>query len=140
MENNKIGTIGYHYVVEITGADKNILSDPNLLREIFLQAAKKAKMDVRASYFFKFSPQGVSGIIIISESHISIHTWPEMQYAALDVYTCGESDPEEAVYYIIEKLNAKFSHISEIKRGIFDDEDNTFTHMFLSWDEKRKME
>lgn len=137
MENNKIDTIGYHYVVEVTGADSNILSDANLIRDIFLDAAKKAKMDVRASYFFKFSPQGVSGMIIISESHISIHTWPENQYAALDVYTCGESDPEQAVYYIIEKLKAKFSHISEIKRGIFDD-DNTYTHMFLSWDEKIK--
>jgi len=93
-------------------------------------------MEVKASYFFKFSPMGVSGVVIVAESHISVHTWPEKGYAALDVYTCGENaDPEKAVDYILEQFKAQYAHVSEIKRGI-EEEDRTFTHTILTWEER----
>jgi len=93
-------------------------------------------MEVKASYFFRFSPTGVSGVVIVAESHISVHTWPEEGYAALDVYTCGEkADPEKAVDYILEKFKAQYAHVSEVKRGI-KEEEGTFTHMILTWEEK----
>lgn len=128
-------TIGFHYVVEAAGCDEEILQSADRIREIFLKAAKIGNMEVKASYFFKFSPTGVSGMIIVAESHISIHTWPEKRYAAIDVYTCGETaDPEKAVDYILEELKARYAHVSEIKRGIEED-DETFTHMILTWEE-----
>ncbi|EHR79561.1 S-adenosylmethionine decarboxylase [Thermococcus litoralis DSM 5473] len=129
-------TIGYHYVVEASGCDPEVLKDPNKIREIFLEAAKVGNMEVKASYFFRFSPTGVSGVVIVAESHISVHTWPEEGYAALDVYTCGEkADPEKAVDYILEKFKAQYAHVSEVKRGI-KEEEGTFTHMVLTWEEK----
>jgi len=129
-------TIGYHYVVEASGCDPEVLKDPNRIREIFLEAAKVGNMEVKASYFFRFSPTGVSGVVIVAESHISVHTWPEEGYAALDVYTCGEkADPEKAVDYILEKFGAQYAHVSEVKRGI-KEEEGTFTHMILTWEEK----
>ncbi|ALV63624.1 S-adenosylmethionine decarboxylase proenzyme, prokaryotic class 1B [Thermococcus sp. 2319x1] len=129
-------TIGYHYVVEASGCDPEVLKDPNKIREIFLEAAKVGNMEVKASYFFRFSPTGVSGVVIVAESHISVHTWPEEGYAALDVYTCGEkADPEKAVDYILEKFKAQYAHVSEVKRGI-KEEEGTFTHMILTWEEK----
>ena len=129
-------TIGFHYVVEAAGCDEKILQDADRIRQIFLEAAKAGSMEVKASYFFKFSPTGVSGMIIVAESHISIHTWPEKRYAAIDVYTCGETaDPETAVDYILDAIKAEYAHVSEIKRGI-EEEDNTFTHMILTWEEK----
>jgi len=129
-------TIGYHYVVEASGCDPEVLKDPNKIREIFLEAAKVGNMEVKVSYFFRFSPTGVSGVVIVAESHISVHTWPEEGYAALDVYTCGEkADPEKAVDYILEKFKAQYAHVSEVKRGI-KEEEGTFTHMILTWEEK----
>ncbi|RLF75851.1 S-adenosylmethionine decarboxylase [Palaeococcus sp. (in: euryarchaeotes)] len=128
-------TIGYHYIVEAAGCNEEILSDANRIREIFLKAAEVSDMEVKASYFFKFSPTGVSGMVIVAESHISVHTWPEEKYAALDVYTCGEkADPEKAVDYILEQFKAEYAHVSEVKRGI-KEEEGTFTHMILTWEE-----
>jgi S-adenosylmethionine decarboxylase len=132
---SEIETIGFHYVVEASGCDPEILANANRIRQIFLEAAKVGNMEVKASYFFKFSPTGVSGVVIVAESHISIHTWPEKGYAALDVYTCGtKANPEKAVDYILDKLRAKYAHVSEIKRGIEED-DETFTHMIMTWEE-----
>ncbi|AEH25375.1 adenosylmethionine decarboxylase [Pyrococcus yayanosii] len=129
-------TIGHHYVVEAAGCDPEIIGNADKIREIFLEAAKISNMEVKASYFFKFSPTGVSGVVIVAESHISVHTWPEKGYAALDVYTCGEkADPEKAVDYILEKFKAQYAHVSELKRGIEED-DSTFTHTILTWEEK----
>ena len=129
-------TIGYHYVVEASGCDPEVLKDPNRIRQIFMNAAKAGNMEIKASDFFRFSPTGVSGVVIVAESHISVHTWPEEGYAALDVYTCGEkADPENAVDYILEKFRAQYAHVSEVKRGI-KEEEGTFTHMILTWEEK----
>lgn len=128
-------TIGFHYVVEAAGCDEEILQSADRIREIFLKAAKIGNMEVKASYFFKFSPTGVSGMVIVAESHISIHTWPELGYAALDVYTCGDSDPEKAVDYILERIGARHAHVSEVRRGIREEE-GTYTHTILTWEEE----
>jgi len=130
-----VNTIGFHYIIEASGCDPKILTDANALKKILLEAARVGGMDVRSTYFYKFTPQGVSGMVIVSESHISIHTWPEKGYAAIDVYTCDtNSKPEKTVNYILEKIKAEYAHITEIERGI-EDEDGTYTHMILSWDE-----
>jgi len=130
-----VHTIGYHYVIEASDCDSEILKDVNALKKILLEAARVGKMDVRSTYFYKFSPQGISGIVVVSGSHISIHTWPEHGYAAIDVYICGtESEPEKTIEYILEQIKASYAHITEIERGI-KDEEGTYTHVILSWDE-----
>jgi len=129
-------TRGYHYVIEASDCDPQVLADADALKRILLEAASAGGMDVRSTYFYKFSPTGVSGMVVVSGSHISIHTWPETGYAAIDVYTCDpESRPEEAVEKILEAIGAGYAHITEIERGIRD-EDGTYTHTILSWDEE----
>ncbi len=130
-----VETEGVHIIVEASGCDPEVISDPKKIERIFKDAARHAKMTVKASYFFKFMPTGVSGAVIIAESHISIHTWPELGYAALDVYTCGDSDPEKAVDYILERIGAKHAHVSEVRRGIREEE-GTYTHTILTWEEE----
>ena len=130
-----VETEGVHIIVEASGCDPEVISDPKKIEGIFKDAARHAKMTVKASYFFKFMPTGVSGAVIIAESHISIHTWPELGYAALDVYTCGDSDPEKAVDYILERIGAKHAHVSEVRRGIREEE-GTYTHTILTWEEE----
>jgi len=77
---------------------------------------------VRECAFHKFSPQGVSGVVIISESHLAIHTWPELGYAAVDVFTCGECvDPWDACNYLHKSFGAEDMKAQEIKRGIIPD-------------------
>jgi S-adenosylmethionine decarboxylase proenzyme len=72
--------------------------------------------------FYHFSPHGVSGVVNIAESHIAIHTWPEHRYAAVDVFTCGNTvDPEKAAKLITEKLGAQTHSLIELRRGIIED-------------------
>ena len=74
-------------------------------------------------------------MVVISESHLSVHTWPEVNYMALDIYTCGaHSKPFKAVEYVLKTVKAKRSHITEITRGL-DDDDQVFYHSFITWEE-----
>lgn len=115
-------TLGRHILAEIYDCDPNILNDRELIEEILVKAALEAGAEVREVAFHKFSPQGVSGVVVISESHLAIHTWPELGYAAVDVFTCGERvNPWDACNYITEKFNANHMTATEVKRGIFKD-------------------
>ena len=69
-----------------------------------------------------FNPYGVSGVVIISESHLAIHTWPELGYAAVDLFTCGDKcDPKVSYEFLKKKFNSKKATFSELKRGIIDE-------------------
>lgn len=133
-------TIGHHYIVEASGCDPKIIGSVEKVQQILVKAAEIAGSHVWAISFSKFPPNGVSGVVVISESHISTHTWPEMRYGALDIYTCGNSgDPEKAVIYAVEAFGATTSHITEITRGI-DEGDAIFYHSFVTWEEYLKKE
>jgi len=83
-----------------------------------VNAALEAGAEVREVVFHKFSPQGVSGVVVISESHLAIHTWPELGYAAVDVFTCGEKvNPWEACNFVAEAFGAGYVKAQEITRG-----------------------
>lgn len=83
-----------------------------------LSAAEDLGVTILSDSFHKFSPQGVTGIIAIAESHFSIHTWPEHGYAAVDIFTCGETfQPAKAAKFITDRLQPKESETMEIKRG-----------------------
>jgi S-adenosylmethionine decarboxylase len=84
-----------------------------------VSAAKVANAEILKVAFHRFQPHGVSGVVVIAESHMSIHTWPESGYAAVDFYTCGDrADPWRACQYAAEKLGAQTMLTTEVKRGI----------------------
>lgn len=84
-----------------------------------VNAALEAGAEVREFVFHKFSPQGVSGVVVISESHLAIHTWPELGYAAVDVFTCGDKvNPWDAANYLKEMFCAEHVDAKEVTRGI----------------------
>jgi S-adenosylmethionine decarboxylase len=112
--------LGRHILAEVYGCEFRILNDLDEIREILVSAALSAGAEVRETAFHRFSPQGVSGVVVISESHIAIHTWPELGYAALDVFTCGERvDPWAVVDAIVREFGSKQVTATEVKRGIF---------------------
>jgi len=114
-----LNALGRHILVELYDCDKEALNDLDLIREVMLKAAIDCGAVVLGESFHRFSPQGVSGVVVIAESHISIHTWPEYGYAAADVFTCGTSvNPEIAAGVLIEQLGSKNHTLTEIKRGV----------------------
>ncbi len=126
---------GHHYIVEASKCNKKIIGNIELMQQIIVEAANKANTKVWAVSFHRFPPNGVSGVVVISESHLSVHTWPEVGYVALDIYTCGkDSKPEKAVDYIIEKIEAEQVHVTELSRGL-NDGDNLFYHSIITWEE-----
>ncbi|NLK08406.1 MAG: S-adenosylmethionine decarboxylase proenzyme [Firmicutes bacterium] len=111
--------LGRHILCEAHGCDPEVLNSTRLVEKIMVEAAVACGAEVREAAFHKFSPQGISGVVIISESHLSIHTWPELGYAAIDVFTCGNTvDPWEAAAYLLTHFKAKSNACSEIKRGV----------------------
>jgi S-adenosylmethionine decarboxylase len=95
------------------------LNDLKKVEEILVTAAKEANATVIESRFHKFSPFGISGVVVIAESHLTIHTWPEYGYAAVDIFTCGEVlKPETAANYLIDRFQSKSPSIVEVKRGM----------------------
>ena len=114
-------TLGRHILAEIYGCDSEILNNKDSIEKIMVESALKAGAEVREVTFHKFSPQGVSGVVIISESHLTIHTWPELGYAAVDIFTCGDKiNPWDACNYMTELFKAKNMTATEVKRGIFE--------------------
>jgi len=82
-------------------------------------AAREAKATIIESRFHQFSPFGISGVVVIAESHLTIHTWPEYGYAAVDIFTCGDTlQPSVAAQYVIDKLQSKHPSLVEMKRGL----------------------
>ncbi len=90
-----------------------------MVQQAMIAAARKARATVLDASFHRFSPQGVSGVVVLAESHISVHTWPEAGYAAVDVFTCGDRTmPHRAAEYLIEALKPSRYDIREMSRGI----------------------
>ncbi len=111
--------LGNHVICEAFECDSDFLNDEQRIRNILIEAAKVAKTDLRDILIEKFTPYGITAVAIVSESHLSIHTWPELGYAAIDVFTCGDnSDPVAASEYIAAELDSTFVTRNEIKRGV----------------------
>jgi S-adenosylmethionine decarboxylase len=114
-----LNALGRHLLVELHDCDREALNDLDFLRKVMVDAAIDCGAVVLGDSFHRFSPQGVSGVVIIAESHLSIHTWPEHGYAAVDVFTCGTSvRPEKAAEVLIEKLGSRNHSLVEIPRGV----------------------
>ena len=121
--------LGTHIIVELSDCNCRILSDVDQVTRILVTAAKEANAEVLQTAFHRFTPQGVSGVVVIAESHLSIHTWPEYGYAAMDIYTCGDhTDPWKACRYAAEKFEAKQMLTTEVRRGL-PDESGVYNHV-----------
>ena len=107
-----------HFLLELYRCDAEKLNDESFLRCTLNRAAKLAKATVLNLISNKFKPQGVTAIALLAESHISIHTWPESNYSAVDIFTCGQNMmPELASQYLIEALNAEEHSLRVIERN-----------------------
>ena len=116
-----MNALAKHLLLELKGCDKEVLNDLSFLRSTMLAATRECGATVLGESFHQFSPQGISGVVVIAESHLFIHTWPEHNYAAADIFTCGDSvQPEKAAQILIGKLGTKNYSIVEIQRGILD--------------------
>ncbi len=114
--------LGRHLLLELKDCNEELLDDLDFIRECLNEAAVRCGAVVVGESFYHFSPRGVSGVVNIAESHISIHTWPEYGYAAADVFTCGDTvTPEEAAATIAEKLEAANRSVIELRRGMLQD-------------------
>lgn len=114
-----MNSLGTHLLLELKECNSKALNDLKKVEDILVGAAKIAKATIIETSFHKFSPFGISGIVVIAESHISIHTWPEYGYAAIDIFTCGDVlKPETAARHMIQKFQSKDPSMVEMKRGL----------------------
>ncbi len=111
--------LGTHLLVELKACNTKLLNDLKKVELIMVEAAKAAHATIVDVHFHKFSPFGISGVVVIAESHLSIHTWPEYGYAAVDIFTCGDVlKPETAAQFLIERFQSKHPSVMEVTRGI----------------------
>jgi S-adenosylmethionine decarboxylase proenzyme len=114
-----LNALGRHLLLELHDCNREALDDTDRIRDVMLKAAIDCGAVVLGNQFHHFNPQGVSGVIVIAESHLSIHTWPEYGYAAVDVFTCGTAvNPEIAAEVLINGLSAKNHSLMEVPRGV----------------------
>jgi S-adenosylmethionine decarboxylase proenzyme len=113
--------LGRQILAEFYNCDSDALKNETYIEDAMVNACIVGKATVVTHTFHSFSPFGVSGVVVIAESHVAIHTWPEHNYAAVDIFTCGETiEPWVLFDFLKEKLGS--SHVSqmELKRGLFD--------------------
>ena len=111
--------LGYHWLVELYDCDAALLNDPKKVEILLLDAARKSNATVIESCLHHFAPHGVSGVVVIAESHLTIHTWPEYAYAAFDIFSCGkEMLPQMATDYIAKAFGAQRVVVKKVVRGL----------------------
>jgi len=116
-----LNALGNHVIAEMYECDHDIINSVEQIEEIMLGAVEVSGATTVAPVFHKFSPHGVSGVVVVSESHFAIHTWPEYGYCALDIFTCGDViDNQKALSYLKLKLRSKNISVMETKRGVLD--------------------
>ena len=111
--------LGIHILVEYYDCNKEILKNVETIEQSMLTAARSANATIVESVFHQFNPWGVSGAVIIAESHLTIHTWPEHNYAAVDLFTCGDIDYEAGLNTLKNLLESKHYEVKKILRGEF---------------------
>jgi S-adenosylmethionine decarboxylase len=120
-------------LVDLRECNPEILKSLEKVRSIMVSAAKDSKATIVDVSFHEFNPFGISGVVVIAESHLTIHTWPEYDYAAVDIFTCGDIiKPEVAASYLIKEFGCKNPSIVEIKRGILSHENVKLPHKVSS--------
>jgi len=112
--------LGRQILVEFYDCRSDNINDVSFIEAAFLEATRASGATIISHNFHKFSPHGVSGVVVIAESHVSIHSWPEYNYAAVDIFTCGESiDPWVIQEHLKEAFQSQNTSSMEMKRGMF---------------------
>src|ERR671916_1611642 len=109
---------GTHLIAELGGCNQEALNNEEFLREELRESARIAGATVLSVHSHKFTPVGVTAFALLAESHISIHTWPDLGYAAVDAFTCGQSmSTELAIESVAHALDSKNTKVITVKRG-----------------------
>ena len=116
-------TLGRHLITEFYHCDSAVLDDLESVRAAMLAAGEAVGVTLVGERFHRYAPQGVSGVLLIAESHLSVHTWPEARYAAVDIYTCGGLQPQLGYQVLSEAFGASDGRMQEIVRGLPDELD-----------------
>lgn len=111
-------TSAKHLLVEFYGCDRAVLDDREGIGQLMRRGAEAAGARVVAEVFHPYAPHGITGVVVIEESHFSVHTWPEAGYAAVDFYTCGDCQPERALGVLREGLGADRIEVMTVQRGL----------------------
>jgi S-adenosylmethionine decarboxylase len=115
-----LDALGRHLLLELRECNEAVLDDLKYLERALVSAAEESGATVLDKSFHHFAPQGVSGVVLIAESHLSLHTWPEHAYAAVDIFTCGTTVKiEVAADALIRQLGSRDPSLLEVKRGVF---------------------
>jgi S-adenosylmethionine decarboxylase len=110
--------IGSHILADLRGVDAAVLSDETVLERLLSEAASTAGARVLSRHFHRFGAGGgITGVVLLAESHISIHTWPECQLAAVDIFMCGMADAKRALAVLIDALAPTDCHVETVARG-----------------------
>jgi len=119
MKENISGkSLGKHILLDLYNCELESLNNVETIEKILEKSAKEANTTILQKSFHKFNPHGISGFILIAESHLSIHVWPEYRYAAIDIYTCGDKAmPEKAMKVLIEEFKPKSFSMVKHDRG-----------------------
>jgi S-adenosylmethionine decarboxylase len=121
--------LGTHLLIELRECNPEVLRSLEKVKNAMVSAANEAKATIVNVSFHEFNPFGISGVVVIAESHLTIHTWPEYSYAAIDIFTCGDTiQPETAASYLIREFECRNPQIVEMKRGILSDGNRKLPH------------
>lgn len=110
--------LGIHLIADFFECDKSVINSLEAVENIMIESVKISGAKIVEPFFHRFSPQGISGIIVVAESHFAIHTWPEHAAAAVDIFSCGEFDYMAALYFIRDGLKSGNSSLIRIPRNI----------------------
>ena len=114
--------LGSHYLVDLRGCDAELIKRVEPTREFLLRAVKDCGATLVDHCFHQYEPFGVSGVVLITESHFSIHTWPEHSFVGVDIFTCGEMDTRIAIDILHDAFRAREVEVKMLVRGLFDRE------------------
>ena len=115
-----MNALGRHLLIELFDCDSDAINNLEAVKGTLVEAAKRAHATIVDVVFHEFNPFGISGVVVIAESHLSIHTWPEYRYAAVDIFSCGDVlQPEVAASYLVEQFAAERTSVVEVQRGLF---------------------
>lgn len=110
-------TYSVHLIADFQSC--RLIDEPKELKKLLLEAAKRAKNTALKTCIHKFPVQGITGMLLLAESHIAIHTWPEHDYVAIDIFTCGKkTQPYKALEYLKTKFKPRKINVRLLKRGI----------------------
>ncbi len=110
--------LGTHYLAEFFDCDKSKIDDLPFMEKVMIEATALSGSRMIKPFFHQFSPHGISGVIVIAESHFAVHTWPEHGYAAIDLFSCSSFDYRAALDHLRIQLESRHNSVSLVRRGI----------------------